>query len=378
MRWRPIDPDLSHFEGLLSSKATSYAGAAVVVPLLLFMALNGSITFESRRHAAPEIQRMLAPPPVRTERELVFERTAPEERTERLDIKAFEAERRHREDTPRLEVLLGDDAGARAATQRRDDRRVPDLRVDETPSAGRAGTTASAPADVDLPPGSGLVDRAPGVGAAGTAGPALRRGAVAGAGRRGAGVDAGAGASGAPGAAGGDRGTVQALADRGAGNATPGVRQAPITPARGRVVAGEKRDLIDWIAAHREPLSAAVAAALEYDPLKKDATARTVFAAADGHAYQVYLLHRRENDLVRLLVVRGDRAWRVDLPERDLITSQVLAGRVERADFGGGTVDQPAPIIEVSLQAVTEVPAEARDALALVRGWLRDESGGGR
>jgi len=372
--------DPGRFEGILSAKLSSYVSAGVLALFVGWIVSSGSITFRAVTQETPEIQRILAPPLSRAAPRLDFQPTLTMEQIESLDFDAFRAERSER----RAEIpTLGEtptvpderEAGTASPAPR------PELMVEDAVEPAAVDAPGDAPAP---PPGSALMDRDAASEPAGTAGsvtgagPTLRRGAALlegpgrGEGRSGSGGNAGSGAG--AGAQGSGRDVAAATGDARVIAATPVVSRVPDTPVRGASAGSEKQALIDWVRDHPFPLSAAVAAALEVDALKDDGTAHIAFADTEGRQYRVYLLHRRERDLLRLLIVQGDRVWRLDLPERDLVVAHVQAGRVQRADSGSpGQTGADAPIIEVSLAAVGDIPSEAETAFGLVRGWLAGE-----
>ena len=57
-RYREIDPE--RLERMLSHKVSSYAGAMMVMPLLLAVIAFGTITFRAERYQTPEIARILS------------------------------------------------------------------------------------------------------------------------------------------------------------------------------------------------------------------------------------------------------------------------------------------------------------------------------
>ncbi|MFO7653006.1 MAG: hypothetical protein R6X25_04205 [Candidatus Krumholzibacteriia bacterium] len=374
-----IDPD--RLESLLSRRAVSYAAAGLVVPLIGLIMATGTIEVRAARRSAPEIQRLLAPHSRAEAPRAVFAPSAVAP-AEQLDLEAFAEDRRRAREAE--EVAPDDRTEPQAGPTPAPSAPEPRLRLDESArSLEPVGRAHDGLADPSVTEAMGLLarDREAGRVAMGPEGsgrgiPELRRGAAGAGGAGGTGVRPG----GIPDA--GDAGTTAGRSGQGAPTggdraAAPGVvRAAPpvfAAEAEGNL-ASEKRALIDWIAANQAPLPLAVAVALEEDRVKFDRTAVTAFADSSGAIWRAFLLHRSEKDLVRLLLVRDDRAWRLDLPERELAADHVQAGRVVLAGYGGDPAPSDAPIIEVSLAAVTRVPRPARDGLSLVRGWI----GGGR
>jgi hypothetical protein len=360
----------------------------LLLPLIFLFIRNGSITFHTEARSEPAIRRILAPPEARERPVIDFDRSFIPERTTRLDFEAFSAERDRRADS--RDRFRGAESGAAEtylpAPSRPAAGEDPRLRVEEAEQAAARGSESGAAA---TPPSAekGLLDPRSLAESASAgerpAGPSLRRGAAL----SGTGASAGAAEDGGVGAVHLDPGAdgSQTVAEgSGAGVPAPRVsaRRTELATDSEEEPDSEKRQLIDWILAHAAPLPAAVAVALEEDPLKGDRTAKIELADATGGVYEIYLLHRNENDLVRLLAVRGDLVWRLDLPERRLAADHVQAGEVMRADFGGRSpaARTRAPIVEVALRSIERIPTEAREVLELVRSALMDRVGrdGGR
>lgn len=350
-------------ERLLSHKALSYAGVALVMPVLLAIIVYGTITFRAERYQAPTIARILSPP-IRTAPERVDFSQAAMVEPKPMDFAAFtdELQDRRNRDAGWLDQALVELPSGRGAEAESPARQTLDL--DALPGPGQQAPAYEIPEVGE----AGLFDPAGGVadqgGTAGVGGTRLRhaggtepRGPTAAATPDPAasafGGDAAAGAA----EAGGD--AVPVIVSRQEVSRQQGIGVA--TPAN-----EEKRRLTAWIDAHPSPLRPAVQQALGYSAMKRDRTAAGTMQAPDGTVYRMYFLHRTENNLLRILLVSGDTAYRIDLPDLYLEANHVQRGGVAYTRLGSDS----AAIIEVSLAAVSQIPVEVPELFAMVLGWL--------
>ena len=358
-RYREIDPQ--RLERILSHKVSSYAGAVMVMPLLLAVIAFGTITFRAERYQTPEIARILSPPIQTPPEQFDFSRTdlpVPQE----MDFDAFADELQDRRDQqPRpLDTAAIDLPAERGRESTAPPKQTID--VDVVPDAAtESGTEYDGSAGYD----AGLSDPTGEMAAAGAAGSSaqLRH----------------AGRTELRGQAGGAAPSEASEfgSDDSGGISSVGDGELPVVVSRQEVdrqqgigvvtpASEEKRRLTRWIDSHPSPLRPAIQQALNYDAMKRDRTAAGVMQAPDGTVYTMYFLHRTENDLLRILLVTGESAYRIDLPDLYLEANHVQRGGVGYAESGPDS----AAIIEVSLAAVPQVPAEVPQLFALVLGWL--------
>jgi len=359
-RYREIDPE--RLERILSHKVSSYAGAVMVMPLLLAVIVFGTITFRAERYQTPEIARILSPPIQTAPEQFDFSRTdlpVPQEMD--FDVFADELQDRRDQQPRRLNAAAIDLPAARGTESLSPPEQTIDL--DMGPDAAIAnGPDYEGPADSN----PGLYDptgeMAAGVGTAvsearlrqaGRAEPRGQAGAAAPSEASEFGSDAAGGISSV-----GD-GESPVVVSRQEVDRQQGI--GVVTPA-----SEEKRRLTRWIDSHPSPLRPAIGQALGYDAMKRDRTAAGVMQDPDGTVYRMYFLHRTENDLLRILLVTGETAYRIDLPDLYLEANHVQRGGVGYAESGPDS----ASIIEVTLAAVPQVPAEVPQLFAMVLGWL--------
>ncbi len=132
----------------------------------------------------------------------------------------------------------------------------------------------------------------------------------------------------------------------------------------------EKMDLTGWILGHPRSLPPTVAEALGYNLQKADHTSTGSVVDETGKLYQFYFLHRVQNNLLRILVVLGNQAYLIDLPDFYLEANHVKAGRVFRGPPPADDAFAPGPVVEVALESVSEIPAEVPGMFQLVLDWL--------
>ena len=359
-RYREVDPE--RLERILSHKVSSYAGAMMVMPLLLAVIAFGTITFRAERYQTPEIARILSPPIQTAPEQFDFSRTdlpVPQE----MDFDAFADELQGRRDQqPRpLDAVALDLPVGRSTELTSPPKQTIDLngRPDAAPEIvpddnGPAGGDASLYDPTgEMAAGIGIVGSSARLRHAGRAEPRGQAGGAAPSEASEFGSDVAGGISSV-----GD-GELPVVVSRQEVDRQQGI--GVVTPA-----SEEKRRLTHWIDSHPSPLRPAIGQALGYDAMKRDRTAAGVMQSPGGTVYTMYFLHRTENDLLRILLVTGETAYRIDLPDLYLEANHVHRGGVGYAESGPDS----ASIIEVSLAAVPQVPAEVPQLFALVLGWL--------
>ncbi|HPF70887.1 MAG TPA: hypothetical protein PLQ13_09470 [Candidatus Krumholzibacteria bacterium] len=350
-------------ERVLSNRGSAWAMGAAVLPVLALVLLLGRITYEVGRVSAPLITKMLTPPVVQVRETFDFASTAPTasfssfagdfavDLKEQFTVPSV-AEDVPAPETPAVKV------------------EAPDVAMNETVFQ-EDGFSFDSEAFAAPDAFADVKEKATGGDDAGGKSAALLRAgrertttAAAGTGRTAAATGA-AGAGDKSGAVGAEPGLGQAvtLAARPAGGGTGGSGAGVNRPA-----SGEKADLIGWILKNQAGLRPAVQEALGFSAQKSDRTAAGSAVDQDGRLYQFFFLHRTENNLLRILVVQGGRAWRIDLPDFYLEANHVQAGRAVRGPAGAG--GEPGPIIEVALESVDAVPREVPQMFDLVLQWL--------
>ena len=350
-------------ERVLDNRASAWAGPGAALPLVLAIILLGTITFRVGKQTAPIIEKILTPPQVRPQEKIEFEEAAPERKFDNV-FQEFSQDQTERFSIPDPTADLN----------------VPEIetvtRIDETDVAMSEMPDQQAKWEATSPtvevPGSVLVDPStktlPTRDTTGEEA-ALRRAST----RQttGDGVAATLAADGAGANLGQDKsGDVTPVAGLDAPVVVRRSASAP-GPAVGisEPASAEKQSLTGWILRNPSPLRPAVQEALGYSSLKADRTSVGSVVDESGTLYQFYFLHRTENNLLRILVVVDDQAYRIDLPDFFLEANHVKTGYVSR---GLAPADSfaPGPIIEVSLEAVSAIPAEVPEVFDLVLRWL--------
>lgn len=352
-------------EKLLDSKASSWAGGALVVPVLLAIMFLGTITYHAGRQTAPVLQKILTPPKTTPEQEMDFEdvemgqtfETTFEE-FEANEVELFEIpDISEATDIPEIVPVRVPEQTEVAMSEAPDNRPVystdaPTVDVPTTalgdPSAAMVNRQQTEDLDATLRRG-GAAPETPAV--QGDAAAAIPGGGAA------LGKDKS-----------GDIGTE------------PGPEQAVVIRSRTRnagegvglakPASAEKRNLTGWILGHPRALPPAVAEALDYSRAKKDRTSSGSAVDEMGRLYQFFFLHRTENNLLRILVVLEDRAYRIDLPDFYLEANHVKTGRVFRGDPPEDDPFASGPVIEVALESVAAIPDEVPGMFDLVLDWL--------
>ena len=353
--------DRQMLERVLDNRATAWAGPAAAVPVLLAIIFFGTITFRVAQQRATFIEKILTPPRVERQEKLDFVEDLPSTRL----TDSFAAPEEQPEERLEIPAPAVDDA---PEIQPARDLDQADVAMSEMPDQQPRRDATSPTVEV---PGSVLVDPQPRTLPARShdESATLKRAAT----RRpsdGGGAAALA-ATGGGATTGPDRsGDITAepgfdapvVVRRGAGADDPGAGIA-------RPASQEKLDLTGWILRNPAPLRPAIQEALGYSRLKADRTSIGSVVDQDGTLYQLFFLHRTENNLLRILVVVDDRAYRIDLPDFFLEANHVKTGAVSRGAPPADSFD-PGPIIEVSLESVDAIPAEVPEIFQLVLGWL--------
>ncbi len=344
-------------EKILDNRFSSVGGSLLVMPVLLVFVLFGTITFTAVRQPDRVIAKILQPPPPEPQlqaefsmMENSFESVLPEFE---MDFDDFQRELQPETmaDEPIVTTSVGqtmalelEAAGARPQYQG-------DTPAIEVENPGLYDPSTQVAAQQAEQSGLTVLNRA--------AGPGSRRHDE---------NDLPAGGQVAYAGDGADRVTDSMLAGaqqmgdavvvrRGASATTSGVGiEKPISE--------EKENLARWILRNETPLRPAIQNALEYSALKDDLTSVGQVVDDRGTLYSLFFLYRHENNLLRILVVVGQTAYRIDLPDFYLDAKHVQQGEVfrDRAAEGG--------IIEVSLAAVPAIPDEVPGIFEIVLQWL--------
>ncbi len=348
-------------EKLLDSKASSYAGSVVVLPLLLAFILLGSITYTVGKQTAPIIQKILTPPQTRQQEQFKFEDMAPVNNEFQTSFEEFQqnevelfsiSDVVEAADATRIELVRKSAATEVAMSQAPtgeawnfDDTaasvqtafpRDPSLTMTVGEGTKKLDTTLRKAGGTPLATGLPLPEQ-PAAAVLGkdksgqiTADPTVEKTVVINRGDRNAG--------------------------QGAGLRKPASQ--------------EKMDLMGWILGHPRRLPPAVAEALELNSQKADRTSTGSVVDETGKLYQFFFLHRTQNNLLRILVVLGNQAYRIDLPDFYLEANHVQTGRVFRGPPPEDDPFAPGPVIEVALESVSAIPNEVPEIFGLVLDWL--------
>lgn len=351
-------------EKFLDSKLTSYAGAMAMLPFLLAVLLLGSITYTVGKQTAPIIEKILAPPKIKQQEMATFDDMAPVndefqtnfEEFEQNEVELFSVPKAtEADDIPEIEPVRDPVKTEVAMSQTPDGQAWEnDTPTVEVPNAALSDpsvqmTTRDETEDLDA-----TIRRASG------AAPVV--------------VAAGQGASGEPGGAvlGKDK-SGDITADKGVEKTVVinrSQRNAGDGVGLNKPASQEKLDLTGWILGHPRALPLAVAEALDFSRQKADRTSTGSVVDETGKLYQFYFLHRTQNNLLRILVVLGNQAYRIDLPDFYLEANHVKAGRVFRGPPPEDDPFAPGSIIEVALESVSSIPNEVPDMFQLVLDWL--------
>ncbi len=351
-------------EKILDNRASSWVGAAAVVPFMLAIILLGTITYTVGKQSAPIIQKMLTPPKAEVEDQASFEdmETAPNEQFqtsfeefEKNELELFEIPDAT-EDIPEIEPVrapVNTEVAMSAAPNNQAVWETQDLAA-AVPGVALNDPSAQATTRNDVPDVDATLRRA---GGSGPVQPVSVDVAVQQAGGAALGEDKSGDVSDSPGI---EQVVVinrsERIAGQGAGLTQPASQ--------------EKLDLTGWILGHPQSLPPAVAEALDYSAQKSDRTSTGQVVDENGKLYEFFFLHRVQNNLLRILVVLGNQAYRIDLPDFYLEANHVRSGRVFRGPAPADDPFAPGQVIEVALESVSEIPAEVPDMFQLVLDWL--------
>ena len=351
-------------EKLLDNKMTTYAGAAAVVPILLAIMFLGTITYTVGKQTAPIIQKMLTPPKVEVVEQINFDdmesgTSEPFETTfdeleqddavffevpdATADIPEIEAVR----EPVNTEVAMSETPNNQPATDvEKSEPEIPGAVLND-PSVQTITRDNTPDVDATMRSAGGTGPVQP------TSDDASKKlvGGVA------LGQDKSGDITEAPAA---EQAVVINRSERIAGQGV-GVNK----PA-----SKEKISLTNWILGNPRSLPLSVAMALDYNAQKKDRTSTGSVVDENGKLYEFYFLHRVQNNLLRILVVLGNQAYLIDLPDFYLEANHVKAGRVFRGPPPEDDPFAPGSVIEVALESVSEIPAEVPDMFQLVLDWL--------
>ncbi len=350
-------------ERILDNKASSWVGSMAVLPLLLAIILLGTITYNIAPQTAPFIEKILTPPVVEKEEEISFDDMAASATPFETTFQEFESNELElftipepTQDIPEIEPV-----------------REPvntEIAMSETPDASAAIKNDTP--TVDLPgvalndPSSQVVDRSENDDLDASMRTATSGGPIQPA------TDSAAENQPGGAALGKDKsGDIEAGdSEQQAVVINRSQRQAGEGVGLNKPASQEKLDLTGWILGHPRTLPPAVAEALDFSRQKADRTSTGSVVDENGKLYEFYFLHRTQNNLLRILVVLGNQAFRIDLPDFYLEANHVKAGRVFRGPPPEDDPFAPGGVIEVALESVSAIPAEVPDMFQLVLDWL--------
>jgi hypothetical protein len=351
-------------EKILNSKVSSYAGSLLMLPILLAVFLLGSLSYTVGNQSAPIIERILTPPKVQKKEEIKFEDMVPDNAEFQTSFEEFQQN----------EVALFTVPGA-VETEEVPDIKPPqshmktEVELSEAPDESEAWEFEEPTVEV---PGSALndpMDKITNEKQTEELDASLRR-------TGGTGPTQSADQPGTEQPDGTMLGKDQSgdiKTDSSAGQVVVinrGQRQAGDGVGMSKPASKEKTDLTGWILGHPHSLPPAVAEALGYNRQKADRTSIGSVVDENGKLYQFFFLHRMQNNLLRILVVLGNQAYHIDLPDFYLEANHVKAGRVFRGQSPEDDPFAPGAVIEVALESVDEIPAEVPNMFQLVLDWL--------
>ncbi len=356
--------NLQLLEKVLDSKASSYAGSLLILPLLLAVILLGSISYTVGKQTAPIIEKILTPPIVQQQEELDFDDLAPVsdefqtsfEEFEQNEVELFTIpDAAEADDIPEIELVREPVKTEVAMSETPDNQayQFDDPTVDvpaaalTDPSVQMTNRDETEDLDATMRHASGV---APAVSNQDNPASDQPGGATLG-------KDKSGDITADPGV---EKTVVITRSQRNVGDGT----------GLNKPASQEKMDLTGWILGHPRSLPPAVAEALDFSRKKADRTSTGSVVDETGKLYQFYFLHRTENNLLRILVVLGNQAYRIDLPDFYLEANHVRAGRVFRGPPPEDDPFAPGSVIEVALESVTEIPAEVPEMFQLVLDWL--------
>jgi len=356
--------NLQLLEKVLDSKASSYAGSLLMLPLLLAVILLGSISYTVGKQTAPIIEKILTPPVVQPREELEFEDMAPVSDEFQTSFEEFE-----QNEVELFSVPSADEAEDMPEIELVRDPVKTEVAMSETPDAEayqNDAPTVDVPAATLRDPSTEMTSRNETEDLDAT----MRRAAATAPGS----VANDQAASEQPGGATLGKDKSGEISD------DPGVEKTVVITRSQRnegegvglnkPASQEKMDLTGWILGHPRALPPAVAEALNFSRQKADRTSTGSVVDENGKMYQFFFLHRTQNNLLRILVVLGNQAYRIDLPDFYLEANHVKAGRVFRGPPPEDDPFAPGSVIEVALESVSAIPAEVPDMFQLVLDWL--------
>jgi len=356
--------NMQFLEKVLDSKASSYAGSLLILPMLLAVILLGTITYTVGRQTAPIIEKILTPPVVQPQEQVDFEDLAPVNEEFQSSFEEFEQN----------EVVLFSIPDAAEAENIPEIEPVRDqvkteVAMSETPN-GEAWKHDDPTVDVQAAalsdPSVQMTNRNETEDL-----DATMRQAASTAPTQNSEDHSSSGQPG--GAALGKDKSGEITADQGVEKTvviTRSQRNTGDGVGLNKPASQEKLDLSGWILGHPRALPPAVAEALDFNRQKADRTSSGSVVDETGKLYQFYFLHRTQNNLLRILVVLGNQAYRIDLPDFYLEANHVKAGRVFRGNPPEDDPFAPGPVIEVALESVSTIPTEVPDMFQLVLDWL--------
>jgi len=347
-------------EKILDNRLSSVGGSLLVMPVLLMVVLFGTISFSGVRHQDNVIEKILTPPlrpqPMQAEFTDAFE-----SQTYEPLLPEFEADLEQQEDDLLPEMV--EQEYEIISTSRPEQL---DVSLDESTQTASQWSEEQPAIDVE---NQGLYDRSANVAAQQSRSDnlaVLNRGSIPGSKQTeqadesvGGQIDFSDGGS--------ERISPEMLASGNGLQDAVVVRRGATTGTKGmgieQPVSAEKENLARWILRNQAPLRPAVQTALGYSTLKEDLTSTGQVLDEEGNLYKLFFLYRYENNLLRILVVTDQVAYRIDLPDFYLEANHVQKGEV----FFGSAEEG---IIEVSLAAVPMIPTEVPGIFEIVLQWL--------
>lgn len=139
------------------------------------------------------------------------------------------------------------------------------------------------------------------------------------------------------------------------------IGRSSVDLGEGASVTGEKPRIAEWILENQGPLPSVMSDKLAFDPVKDVSAVQRV--EAQDALYDLFLVYRRESNLLRILVVRGDDVFVFSLPGFEIRARYIQVGS---AEWTSG-LDR---VVEVSLRSVDTIPEEATRIFAVVLRWL--------
>lgn len=129
----------------------------------------------------------------------------------------------------------------------------------------------------------------------------------------------------------------------------------------------ENNAMSQWILNNQSELPPVVRQQLKYEP-GKDVTAKSV-AVYDVAAYNLYFLFRKDDNLLRVLVITGEEAMQFDLPQFDTKNWNVQNGYAVWSDIGTND-DLRYPLI-VNVSPVSSITDREKTVMGIILEWLK-------